>query len=123
MAISQQQRDTIITELATGASLRSACITADVASPAKVLKLASEDAQFGEHYAHAREAGYKLLADKLLEVADDDSIEPNSRRIMVDTRKWMLSKMLPKLYGDKLDLSGTLTAQVTLQVTQQDEKL
>jgi hypothetical protein len=27
------------------------------------------------------------------------------RRLKVDSRKWFLSKMLPKIYGDKLDLN------------------
>ena len=31
-------------------------------------------------------------------------------RLRVDSRKWMLSKMLPKVYGDKLDhnVSGSV---------------
>ena len=28
------------------------------------------------------------------------------RKLQIDTRKWMLSKMLPKIYGDKLELTG-----------------
>jgi hypothetical protein len=29
------------------------------------------------------------------------------KRVQIDTRKWMLSKMLPKIYGDKLTQEHT----------------
>ena len=64
------------------------------------------------------------MGDEVLEIADDGSndwMERDGRdvenseaiarsRLRVDTRKWVLSRMLPKMYGDKqsLDLSGTL---------------
>jgi hypothetical protein len=28
-------------------------------------------------------------------------------RVRIDTRKWLLSKMLPKVYGDKSEVAGT----------------
>ena len=37
------------------------------------------------------------------EVTTGDMI--SHRRLQVDARKWMLSKMMPKKYGDKLDLN------------------
>jgi hypothetical protein len=38
---------------------------------------------------------------------------------MVDTRKWLLSKMLPKVYGDKLqaELTGANGGPVQHEVT------
>jgi hypothetical protein len=123
MALTTQQIQSVLADLEQGSSLRKACTNADISHPSRVLELAEKDAVFAGQYTRAKESGLHLLASELLQVSDDMSIDPNSRRIMVDTRKWMLSKMLPKLYGDKLDLSGTITASVTLQVTQQDEKL
>ena len=35
-----------------------------------------------------------------------DHGEIQLRRLRVDTYKWILAKMLPKLYGDKLTLAG-----------------
>lgn len=85
--------------------------------------------EFGEQYARARQIGYQLLADELIEIADDssgdvveteDGPRPNSEftarsRLRLDTRKWMLSKMLPKVYGDKLDLNHTGQMSVSLR--------
>jgi hypothetical protein len=76
---------------------------------------------FAAQYARAREVGYLKMADELTDIADDGSndwlerelesgrvIEVanhehiNRSRLRVDTRKWVLSKMLPKIYGDKV---------------------
>ena len=72
------------------------------------------------HFARAREIGYQTMADELLEISDDgrnDWMERNGEddrgwvangehmgrsRLRVDTRKWLLSKALPKLYGEKV---------------------
>lgn len=58
-------------------------------------------------------------AEEVLEIADDSSrdVAENEHgdnvtnheniqrsRLRVDSRKWLLSKVLPKVYGDKLDL-------------------
>lgn len=81
--------------------------------------------EFSDNYAIARMAQANHLFDETLEIADDgsnDFIEKeyengrieeipdhehlNRSRLRVDTRKWYLSKVLPKIYGDKLDLTS-----------------
>lgn len=44
--------------------------------------------------------------EEVLTIADHTSIDPHDRRIRVDTRKWLLSKDLPKVYGDKVTVAG-----------------
>jgi hypothetical protein len=112
-------------------SLRKACKEADVTEASRVLELCKVDESFAAQYARARETGYQMLADELIDISntpkagvktktnekgetettEGDMIE--HRRLQVDTRKWMLSKMLPKIYGDRLDLnhSGTVSTQ------------
>lgn len=68
-------------------------------------------------YARARDAGWHALADECLTVSDDgrrdykpDPEDPSRMivdhdhiaraRLRVDTRRWLLSKMLPKVFGD-----------------------
>lgn len=62
------------------------------------------------------------MADAILNISDEYEVEVKHdgedvkldlsatavarNRLRVDTRKWMLSKMLPKIYGDKLELAG-----------------
>lgn len=111
MAISEAQIKSILEDLQEGSSLRKACSEAD-ASATLFLRLVDEDQSLQEQYAHARKVGYSMRADELEAVAADLSIPADHKRIMVDTRKWMLSKMLPKIYGDRLNLehSGKVSA-------------
>jgi hypothetical protein len=76
---------------------------------------------FAAQYTRAREIGYERLADEILEISDDGSNDTYQTdngeatnhdviarsRLRVDSRKWMLSKMLPKKYGDKLAIGGS----------------
>lgn len=119
MPFSQETADAICARLAEGESLRSAAKAVGVGA-STVIDWTQAHPEFGEQYARARQIGYQLLADELIEIADDssgdvveteDGPRPNSEftarsRLRLDTRKWMLSKMLPKVYGDKLALAG-----------------
>ena len=76
---------------------------------------------FFAQYTRAVQIRAGVWAEEIIEISDDGSqdtyIDPatgNERtnaevvarsRLRVDTRKWMLSKVLPKIYGEKLDLN------------------
>ena len=112
----------ICERLAEGLSLREVCRQEGMPSESTVRQWALDDYEgFSAQYTRAREIGYHALADELLEIADDgtnDWMERNGQdgesgdlvlngehvqrsRLRLDTRKWMLSKVLPKIYGDK----------------------
>jgi len=66
---------------------------------------------FVDQYAHAREAGLLTWADEILEIADDSAdLESGpavqAARLRVDSRKWLLSKLMPKQFGDRLGIEG-----------------
>lgn len=56
-----------------------------------------------------------MMADEIMEISDapvgstqtgaTDSGAVQKQRLQVDTRKWLLSKLLPKKYGEKVDLN------------------
>ena len=114
--------------LAEGRTLRAVCAAEGMPSPQTILSWAKDlDHPFAEHYAHARELGYQRMADDLVDIADGKSVawtEADARsedeasdrdppkdvvqrdRLRVDTRKWLLSKALPKIYGDKIEVGG-----------------
>lgn len=74
------------------------------------------DAKLAEQYAHAREDLIERMANEVLELADSDVPETGDgkrdwqaiqqRKLQVDSRKWLLSKLAPKKYGDRLELAG-----------------
>ena len=110
----QEKANAICHRLASGESLRKAAAAENI-SPMTVLDWTERIEAFGLQYAQARVIGYRLLADEILEISDDSSgdvVETENgpkanaefvarSRLRVDSRKWMLSKMLPKIYGDK----------------------
>lgn len=129
----QEVADKICAMLADGMTLREVCRQADMPLESTVRSWAlSDQGGFSAQYTKAREIGYHAMADELLEVADNgknDWMERNGQedagfalngehvqrsRLRIDTRKWLLSKALPKVYGDKLDLSGNVGFTVTL---------
>lgn len=112
--------------LAEGRSLRDVCSDEGMPSESTVRTWALDDREgFSAQYTKAREVGYHAMADELMDIADNGSNDWMERRgsedagwvangehiqrsrLRVDARKWMLSKVLPKVYGDKQTLEHT----------------
>ena len=63
-------------------------------------------AYFQSAYAHAKIDQLQAMAEDIVDIANDDSLDANDKRIRIDTRKWLLSKLMSKTYGDKLDVTS-----------------
>lgn len=84
------------------------------------------DAELAERYARAREDMIDRIAQEAIEIADEpvpttdkgglDSAAVQKQRLQVDTRKWLLSKLAPKKYGEKLELSGDPAAPLVQRI-------
>lgn len=89
-----------------------------------VLKWLDADSVRGEMYARAREDRSDKLADEIVAISDqsewdtytDDNgnVRTNQEvvaraKLRVDARKWVAAKLKPRVYGDKLDLTQTVT--------------
>lgn len=90
-------------------------------SAATIFKWMRENEEFLKQYARAKQEAADAMAEEILDIADDgrnDAFEDEDgkRRIdfehiqrsklRVDTRKFLMAKMKPKRYGDKLDLTS-----------------
>lgn len=101
--------------------------------------------ELANQYAQAMQSRWLNMADELVEISDDDVEDvfldpqfdeagnpipgmtkrrPNNvtvqrHRLRVDTRKWVLSKMLPRVYGDKIqqEVSGPDGGPVEMKET------
>ncbi len=60
---------------------------------------------FLHKYNNARAIQAELMFDELLKIADKSDGEIMRDRLRVDTRKWYLSKVLPKKFGEKVDVT------------------
>lgn len=98
----QALADRICERLSAGETLRAVCRDEGMPHERTVRTWALHHETFSPQYAQARETGYATLADEILELADDKTADAKRSRLQVDTRKWLLSKALPKVYGDKL---------------------
>jgi len=106
--ITPELEEEILERLGQGESLLRVCRDEHMPDEAAVRKKALKDEAFGPKYVHAREVGYHRMADEMLEIADaTDKDNVNVARLRCDKRQWLLSKCLPKIYGDKpLELTG-----------------
>jgi hypothetical protein len=96
----------ICERMAMGESLRSICRSEGMPAEVTVRSWAIEDREgFSSQYARASQIRMDCLADEILEIADNESGDPARDRLRLDTRKWLMSKIAPKRFGDKLDLT------------------
>ncbi len=98
--------EAFLSETANGRSMRSICKEDGMPSRWQVQERLRTDRDFASQYARACEMRADEVFDEMLDIADDKEGEVNHRRLQVDTRKWVLSRMAPKKYGDKLAIGG-----------------
>lgn len=56
------------------------------------------------------------MAEEILSISDDPNEDPQSRRVRVDARKWLMSKWAPKKYGDKLEVEQTGEQTIRIRI-------
>ena len=121
----QEVADEICRRLSLGETLSEICKTPGM-PPKQTVNTWRDDNRegFAIQYARAREQQIEHFADELLAIADDgtndwvESNDPNNpgyrlngenvqrSRLRSDNRKWLLSKLKPEKYGDKLALGA-----------------
>lgn len=110
----------ICIRLGLGESLREICSGEDMPDKSTVMRWLATHSEFRDQYASAREAQADYYAEEIIEISDDgtndwmlrkqgdDEIEVENKevlarsRLRVDTRKWLMARMAPKKYGDKV---------------------
>ena len=112
--------DKVCEEIALGASIRTVCGMEGMPGVATIFKWIRTNEEFAKQYARATEERTEAMSEDILDIADDgtndwmivnDREVPDSEalqrsKLRVETRKWLMSKMKPKKYGDKLDLTS-----------------
>lgn len=98
-------------------SLRKVCRDPDMPSRNTVWRWTHENKEFSDQYTRAKILGYEDMFEQCMEIADEDQYDMTEdddgkpmvnwehfqrTKIRLDTRKWWLSKALPKIYGDKI---------------------
>lgn len=90
--------------------------------------------EFSDQYARAREVQMESWQDQIVDISDDgladfisneegktviDYEHIQRSRLRVDTRKWLMSKIIPRKYGDKLqqEITGKEGADLIPSIT------
>lgn len=61
---------------------------------------------FLDKYEASREMQADVYADEMDEIAHDTKLDVQRARLIIDTRKWTASKLKPKKYGEKIDMTS-----------------
>lgn len=123
-SFTQEKADLICEKLASGQSLRSICEGDEFPSKITVLRWLRENEAFRAQYTRAREDQAETIFDEMLEIADDGEFDYETKtrddgseyeavnhdhiqraKLRIEARKWVLGKMAPKKYGDRIDLN------------------
>lgn len=116
--------DSILEIIATSTrSLKTICSMDNMPAVSTVLRWLKDVESFRMQYAHAKECQADFMAEEMIDIADDGSNDlmtvvkgdtsyemenkevTNRSKLRVETRKWIASKLKPKKYGDKLDVT------------------
>lgn len=113
-------RDAFCERVAQGESVRSICRDDDFPELKTIFRWISKHEDFRQHYDKAKEMAMYAMAEEMLEIADNgtndvyvddegkvrvDTDVIQRSRLRVDTRKWLMSKIAPKKFGDKVDVN------------------
>ena len=118
--------DDILSRIACGESLRKICDEDGMPNISTVIRWLAADEDFARRYARAREMQAEILADEMLDIADDDSSdrietkdstgkviksEQNNvavarSKLKLEQRRWWAEKLRPKVYGAKVVVGG-----------------
>ena len=133
MAYSQEEIDKIFDyvclEIEKGRALRSVLKDENMPSTSTFYQWLENNTDKAKQYARATEVRADIIFDDILSIADentndtfvnDNGIEVVNNdviqrsRLRIDARKWVLSKLNPKKYGDKIQTehSGEITTNV-----------
>lgn len=113
-------RDKILDQIKSGKSLHAICADKDMPNEKTVFDWLKSDKEkniaFSKNYTRAKEIRAEKHFEEILQIADKATPESVQKdRLRIDARKWMLGKMQPKKYGDKVELehSGNINSKVT----------
>ncbi len=116
----------ICAEMTNGTSLTQICAMDGIPNKPVILEWLRDNEPFRTQYALAREMMLELHGvDNIIDLADSCSLTAeaiNKARLQIDSRKWVMSKLLPKKYGDNATLTHGGSVQVEQLIIQRTPK-
>lgn len=113
----QELADKICEQIGNGHSMRTICAPEDMPDMSTVFRWIRTHEEFRNQYARACEERTEAHNESLLDFGDEaielaQNSDPKAAgavvqavKLKADNLKWVMSKMKPKKYGDKLDMT------------------
>lgn len=118
--------DKLLVLVSEGKSMRTIAATEGMPDVTTMFDWLRKYSDFAQRYAHAKEEAADTFVEELIELTDmanvDNMIDIQKRKLQVDTRKWIASKLKPKRYGEKLDLAISQQTEVLIYKPEQRVK-
>ena len=114
---SQELATRICSLVAEGASLRDIASLDGMPTRETIRTWIRDKGEFSAQYAQAKEYYADTEFERMFELADNVGAtheEIAKARLQIDVRKWALSKLLPKKYGDRIqtDHDGSVSIKI-----------
>lgn len=112
----------ICERIAQGETLSQVCASPDMPARATVYRWQEANLEFRDTYRRARELQMEAWGDEIVTIADDTSLDTVTRvtpqgreyeaidheniqrsKLRVNTRQWLMARLNPRLYGDKVE--------------------
>jgi hypothetical protein len=129
ITFSEELISTIFNRVSSGESINKICSTPDMPCRNSFFEWVDKSEDVQRRYQLAIIARTDFYAEEIIAISDDGSKDTyldgdgNERtdnevvaraKLRIDARKWFVSKMNPKKYGDKLELSGDPTSPLVV---------
>ena len=116
--------ENVLSLMREGLSLRKACQQIGVTKTTFLRWVESVDG-LADQYTRARDQMLDVQAEELEEIGDQaanavTAVEVAGLRLKADNRKWLLSKLAPKRYGDKIEIAGDPNAPVKIETIRRE---
>lgn len=96
----------ICVRLLSGETMAHICQDAHIPHYSTIWAWRQDNPDFAQKLEQAKRDGSHYIADDCLRIADDETIDPMHKRIMVDTRLRLIKSWHSKAYGEKMQVSG-----------------
>lgn len=96
----------ICKRIAEGESVRSIALDNEMPDASTIHRWVINDEQdFRKQYEEAKTIGLEVRAEEIENIAETMK-DIQRAKLVVDTKKWNMSKVAPKRFGDKLDMTS-----------------
>jgi transposase-like protein len=104
--------DEVCRRLAEGASLREVCRDHGMAESSVRQWVRDNRDNFAMRYQTARVLQVEAWSDLIIEIGNRDDLDAQEKRVRIDSLKWLMSRIVPKKWGDRLLVAGDVDAPI-----------